>query len=595
MLWSSVDRWLGADPRRDIQQALRLRIAFAFSVVLAATSAFNAVILYLNDAARPGMVELGIAGSVVALSTTALLIYTRRPNLVLCLCTFFAILVFAGSAWGNRGAYPPAAAYVPMIILGLYVAWGWRTILIAIPLLIGFFGAVLVFGNEFQDLADRYEQAGSLILLVTAAVLACVWILFFGSIIRSANESAADHLQEQNQALKRLVHEAEAASRVKTEFLANMGHELRTPLNGVLGMTTVLLQEDSLSDAQRDRLNLIHGSGENLLDLLNDVLDLSQAESGVLELDEIAFDLFELSQSVAAGWRETAEAKGLAFALDLPNAGHGLVVGDPIRLRQILNNLLSNAVKFTARGEILLRVVQDEDDHQVITRFSVSDSGIGIAPEKQATVFESFQQVDASVRRRYGGTGLGLAISQQLATMMGGQLSLTSQPGQGSTFTLAITSRLARDEDRKAENAEQAPIAVARPLRMLLVDDVQTNLLVLGALVKQAFDGAAPEIETAASGREAINKASAADYDFILMDIQMPEMDGVTAMRCIREIRRASDTQIIAVTALASEGNRRALSSEGFCDYLPKPVNASALRAVLARNLPASVSVTGSE
>lgn len=585
MFWTRVDLLLDVDPRVDFHDAVRHRIAFAFTSALAVVALINAILLALSEQSRPFMMELGLAGCLFALLLLAALIRYKRPNLIIALDAVVLMLVFAGSAWGNRGAFPPATLYLPGILMGFHMAWGWRASLAALVPFGAFLGAVLFYGEQFANTALAYDAPRYLLLLCMAAAMAVLWIIFLGSLLRTANDEAAQELQSTNDELANMVEKAEAASQAKSEFLANMGHEIRTPLNGVLGMTNVLLHDDDLNADQKRRLELINESGETLLELLNDILDLSKIEAGALELDRIGFDLRELLTSVSDTWRVQAEAKGLAFALDLDGLRVDAIEGDPVRLRQVLNNLIGNAVKFTAHGEIIVRAVQEENDGQVLTRLAISDTGIGIPPEKQATIFESFSQADASIQRRYGGTGLGLAISHRLAGKMGGTLKLKSQPGTGSTFSLSLLTPKAELAEVPDDAPRPAPVAAVRALRILLVDDVPTNLLVLSALIKQSMTGVEPVIETVTSGREAVNKVSSADYDAIFMDIQMPEMDGVTAMRCIREIRRAAETRIIAVTALTSEDNRRALNAEGFCDYLSKPVDAGALRDVLEAHI----------
>ncbi len=587
MFWKRVDRLLGADPRVDFNQTVLKRIAFGFTIALAAIAIFNGVILSLSPAARPYMAELGFAGFATAMLILAVLIRFQRPNLVIALNAIILTLVFAGSVWGNRGGFPPASIYLPGILMGCQMAWGWRAAAIGAVPITAYFLAILYFGDAYSGTALAFDAANALPLLVMATALAALWIVFFASLLRSANQEAADQLRQSNSELEALVEQAESASRAKTEFLANMGHEIRTPLNGVLGMANVLLNDDGLSEEQRRRLTLINESGETLLDLLNDILDLSKIEVGDLELERVGFDIRELISSACDTWRVQAEDKGLKFALSLDGMDRDFVSGDPVRLRQVLNNLLGNAVKFTAHGEILVRVEQDAGEGEVITRIAISDTGIGIPIEKQATIFESFSQADSSIQRRYGGTGLGLAISHRLAGQMGGTVELKSQPGVGSTFTLRVKTPLAEAADESAPAAAFEKIEIDRPLRILLVDDVPTNLLVLSALVRQNLTGEIPHIDTAAGGREAVNKVAADDFDLILMDIQMPEMDGVTAMRCIRENRRALNTPIIAVTALASDDNRRALNDEGFSDYLSKPVSAKELCEVLQRNIAA--------
>jgi|GEM_PF-2431288 len=583
-VWAQVDRWCGADPTKNLDYTLRARIALAVCLMVMTMAGANAFLLSVMDAARPGMVLSSLTVTGVTGLLTLLIVKLRRPNTVLGLVGLLLVAGYAVAAWGNRGTLPPVTLYLTPLVFGYFLAWGVRALFALIPAIGLYLGAVFFFSIRYAELVAVIEPRAQIALHASAAVLAIAWTFAFGSIFRSATLELTRRLTDQNHELEDAVFRSESASRAKSEFLANVGHEIRTPLNGVLGMTNVLLHDGELSPEQERRLRLINESGDTLLELLNDILDLSKIEAGALELEAIPFDLRQLLTSTTELWRAEAEDKGLDFALSEEEMTHSALIGDPVRLRQILNNLLGNALKFTAKGEIIVRVKQTPGETGVRTEIAVSDTGIGIPADKQATIFDSFSQVDTSIRRSYGGTGLGLAISSQLAQKMGGTLTLRSRPGSGSVFTLTLETPIAEDLPEAASVAETGRIETVEPLNILLVDDVPTNLIVLKALTEQGFGAVKPQIDLAGGGREAVNLCATRTYDIILMDIQMPEMDGVTAMRCIRETRLNAETRIIAVTALTSEENREALNAEGFAGHLGKPVNAAELQAMLARH-----------
>lgn len=377
----------------------------------------------------------------------------------------------------------------------------------------------------------------------------------------------------------RLRKAAAQASEAKTRFLANVSHEIRTPLNGILGMT------DELSDSRLDAdqtacLGVIRQSGEVLLNTLNDVLDLAKVEAGELVIERRPFDLAEAIGVAHALYQPAARDKGLRFrteiAPDLPRQ----VLGDGTRLRQVLHNLISNAVKFTTVGEVVVTAAPLPESGRI--RLSVTDTGPGIAPEGQAMIFRPFTQADASITRKHGGTGLGLSISRQLVAAMGGRLQLESTPGRGATFWF--------DLDLPAVvAAAPAPPAVppvpAVPeeagLRVLVVDDNATNRLLLRRYLKQA----AGHVAEACDGRAAVAAVAAERFDLVLMDIQMPVMDGIEATRQIRR-REATEgrgrLRIIAVTANIMEHQRRGYLEEGMDDVIGKPVSKKVLLAKLA-------------
>ena len=340
--------------------------------------------------------------------------------------------------------------------------------------------------------------------------------------------------------------EADAANSAKSSFLATMSHEIRTPLNGVLGMVQAMAM-DQLSDPQQERLDVIRQSGENLLAILNDILDLSKIEAGKLELEEVEFDLSRLLQGAHSGFTAIANKKGLSFALAVAPDAAGVYRGDPTRVRQILYNLIANALKFTESGEV--RVDAARQDRTL--RITVSDTGIGIPQDRMAALFDKFTQVDASTTRRYGGTGLGLAITRDLVALMGGELEVTSEPGGGSRFTVGLP--LARLADAEAAatplaGRAEAPATGVPGLRVLAAEDNQVNQLVLKTLLHQL----GVDLRVVGDGVEALEAWEADRWDLILMDVQMPRMDGPTATRRLREREATTGrarTPVIALTA----------------------------------------------
>ena len=586
--WRGVDQLTGANPQVDLDHAVRCRIALAFTGVFTLMSLVNAAMLAFVVEGRPGMVELGLVSAVVAALLGGLGLKLRRPNFTIALMITLGSAVIFLAAVANRGSFPPATLYVPGIVLGAYIAWGFRAVIAAILPVGLYFGYILWAAQQASGGELAFSPQEMLNILVAAAAFSCIWIILFGTSFRSAAQDAQDALARNNQRLKTALKAAQAANQAKSEFIANMSHEVRTPLNGVLGMTSVMLQDSQLSNEHKHSLRLIDTSGKSLLGLLNDVLDLSKIEAEALELESRDFDLVDTLEATAAHWRAQAKTKGVEIHVKREGAGDRLdVVGDPTRMRQVLNNLVCNAVKFTHRGQITMSLTRGQagEDGLIPLRITVKDSGIGIPRDKQETIFDAFSQVDTSTTRKYGGTGLGLAICRRLLSMMGGRISVSSEPGRGSTFTVELALAAGKAPVAVAASAALDKVRLTGPKRILVVDDVVTNQLVLRAMVEQIVEGDELVIDVASGGREAVNKAAATCYDIILMDIQMPEMDGVSAMHCIRETRNAVDTQMVAVTALASDDHRRQFEAEGFVAYLPKPVELAFLRDVLARLL----------
>ncbi|MCY0991606.1 PAS domain S-box protein [Nannocystis sp. ILAH1] len=386
--------------------------------------------------------------------------------------------------------------------------------------------------------------------------------------------------RRQEDALRQAVRAAEAASRAKSEFLAHVSHEIRTPMNGILGMVELALLDDPPAPA-RERLRVIQDSARSLLAVINDLLDVTKIEAGKLALAPVPFDLHATMQRTIDALRPRAEEQGLRFAAALAPAVPRWLVGDPDRLRQVLVNLIGNAIKFTSHGEVQVEVAAQVADERARLRFAVRDTGIGIAPERLSAIFVPFEQGDASTTRRFGGTGLGLTIADRLVRLMGGAIAVDSKVGVGSIFSFEVELPCARETPRPESRTPPAKLSRAtRRLRVLLAEDHPINQLVAAEMLR----GAGHEVAVVHDGHAALAAVESTRFDLVLMDVQMPGMDGWEAAAAIRKHpdTRVRAVPIVAMTARATESDRLHSLERGMDGFLTKPVQIADLQAVLA-------------
>jgi signal transduction histidine kinase/CheY-like chemotaxis protein len=554
-------------------QYLRYLIIASWAVSLLATVGWTAATLWfmgtLAAGALRGIVEKRISQRVgtgwglvfpaVATATTAA--WATAPLLAW----------FSGAAFGHSlGMALLVAGYV--LVFAQLRSSPRQAIVISSP----YGAAALIIAASlwgtpefWQFLAVVPFTAAGLFVLVTMTMLR-------EERIRAFQEHQAHLIEE----LESARDKANAASDAKSNFLGVISHELRTPMNGVLGAAQ-LLGATRLEPTQREYLSIIRNSGDNLLSLLNDILDMTKIEAGKMTFEVVDVVIEDLHKRVTGPFQAQAEAKGLTFTTRLEGELPAVVRGDPLRTCQVIHNLLSNAVKFTDGGEILYTVRGEKlDDGRVRFNFVVRDSGAGIAPEDLERLFQPFTQVDASSTRRFGGTGLGLTISRRMANIMHGDITVESTVGVGSTFTFTVEADVVRWAAEEAAEAIVAEVEGGQSLTVLVVEDHPVNRMILEAWMGSAGHSSA----TAENGQIAIEAAGEQKFDLIVMDVNMPVMDGLTATRAIRAGEGPNrETPIVVLSASARSEDHQAGLDAGADAYLNKPIDFAALARVMNR------------
>ncbi len=508
-----------------------------------------------NDFGSHGVVEMvGTADLVIRARTTG----DTSPSII-------GKMFSASGAMRKRLATAPEGSY-------WYTPPLDRTLRVFAYKRVAGFPIVVLAGLAYNDIAGQTAGVARTMLLAAWATTAVILGLL---LVWRQQQLVRRDLRAANEA-------ALAGTRAKSLFLANMSHEIRTPMNGVIGMADLALRTE-LTAEQRDYLNKIDYSAKSLLNVINDILDFSKIEAGKLELEEVRFDVASVLDNIGGISALRAADKGLRFEIHAGASVPAVLVGDAPRFGQVLLNLISNGIKFTEAGSVVVTIeATPQPGERIELTTTVRDTGIGMDSEAQSRLFQPFVQGDNSITRRFGGTGLGLAISKALAERLGGRISFTSRPGAGSAFTFTAMFTAAAD----ARAAKREPDAASEAAeytgaRILVAEDNQINLQIIERILRRY----GVTIEPALNGREAVDKALApgAHFDAVLMDVQMPEMDGIEATRIIRRDFDATQLPIIAMTAHAMEDDRRQCLDAGMNDHIPKPIDPAAVGGMLRR------------
>lgn len=506
-------------------------------------------------------------------------------NLVLEAWLVYLQMTFKPRAEGRTNPFvrlgPPAA---------FTIAWSVMAALSALhgPMAMKFAALIILFGLIVEGLKYATVSRSAMLSILPGPFLALILVPMLGPKFTVLDKAVAlvvlaglagyaldavRLMRGAARALERAQAEAQEASRAKSAFLAMMSHELRTPMNGVLGLAHAL-RGTTLDPRQAEYLEMLEQSGHGLMTILNDILDLSKIEAGKLELEVAPFDVRKLAAQVRLVWSETARLKGLELVLDVDPATPAWLAGDAARVRQILMNLISNALKFTETGRVTVRVAPDAAGDGIV--LAVSDTGVGMSGEQRARLFTPFAQGDRTIARRFGGTGLGLAICRQLVDMMDGEIGVETAAGLGSTFTARLPLPAAR-----ALSDFSGPVAALdlAGARVLVVDDNLVNQTVARAIL----EAVGVSVATVGDGYAALARLRVEDFDVVLMDVHMPQMDGVEAVRRIRAGEGGRvDLPVVALTADAMVGDAERLLAQGFDDAHPKPIQPAGLLATVA-------------